>query len=287
MSTNASSRRSRRAGSTDTTTSDPMTPDAIAADSTAADATAGPDTGAAAVDAVDGDVAPAVDDASAPAGMVAGGGAASWSDAIVWLALQVGTRPTMSELTSAEAVWAALHAAPGVSARRLVADAEDRGVALDAAAVDRVLVRFGRVGIARSSIEGSVTRYWPVSPAEIVTEAQKAATSAASGATVAARITSGGGAALPPGGLRAAVAAHLAEHAEQQWTPHAIAKVLGNSSGAIAKVCERLTADGIVVLTADRPRTYQHAATPTDGAIDGAETTDGAEVTSGADAAAQ
>lgn len=284
MSTNAPSRRSRRAGSTDATTTDSTTPDATAADSTAADATAGPDTGAAALDAVDGDVAPAVDDASA--GMVAGEGV-SWSDAIVWLALQVGTRPTMSEVTSAEAVWAALHAAPGVSARRLVADAEDRGVALDAAAVDRVLVRFGRVGIARSSVEGSVTRYWPVSPAEIVTEAQKAATTAASGATVAARITSGGGAALPPGGLRAAVAAHLAEHAEQRWTPHAIAKVLGNSSGAIAKVCERLTSDGIVVLTADRPRTYQHAATPTDGAIDGAETTDGAEVTSGADAAAQ
>lgn len=286
MSTNAPSRRSRRAGSTNTTTSDPMTPDATAADSTAADATAGPDTGAAALDAVDGDVAPAVDDASAR--MVAGEGV-SWSDAIVWLALQVGTRPTMSEVTSAEAVWAALHAAPGVSARRLVADAEDRGVALDAAAVDRVLVRFGRVGIARSSIEGSVTRYWPVSPAEIVTEAQKAATTAASGATVAARITNGGGAALPPGGLRAAVAAHLAEHAEQQWTPHAIAKVLGNSSGAIAKVCERLTADGIVVLTTDRPRTYQHAANPvpTDSAAEGVGTADGTEDGAGVEVTAR
>jgi hypothetical protein len=62
------------------------------------------------------------------------------------------------------------------------------------------------------------------------------------------------------GQLRDLVAAHLAANPAAEFTPHAIGRVLGRSSGAVANALDRLTALGQARLTTDRPRRYQHQA---------------------------
>lgn len=47
-----------------------------------------------------------------------------------------------------------------------------------------------------------------------------------------------------------------------EFTPHAIGRVLGRSSGAVANALDRLTALGQAQLTSDKPRRYQAAQTP-------------------------
>ena len=64
-----------------------------------------------------------------------------------------------------------------------------------------------------------------------------------------------------PGQLRDLVAAHLAGHPDTDFTPHAIGRVLGRSSGAVANALDRLTALGQAQLTSDKPRRYRHQAT--------------------------
>jgi hypothetical protein len=56
------------------------------------------------------------------------------------------------------------------------------------------------------------------------------------------------------------VAAHLAACPDADFTPHAIGRVLGRSSGAVANALDRLTALGQAQLTSDKPRRYQHQA---------------------------
>ena len=70
------------------------------------------------------------------------------------------------------------------------------------------------------------------------------------------------GPAARPGQLRDLVAAHLAEHPDAEFTPHAIGRVLARSSGAVANALDRLTALGNAQLTSDKPRRYRHQATP-------------------------
>ena len=70
----------------------------------------------------------------------------------------------------------------------------------------------------------------------------------------------GTGPAARPGQLRDLVAAHLAAHPGAEFTPHAIGRVLGRSSGAVANALDRLTALGQAQLTSDKPRRYQHQA---------------------------
>ncbi|WP_156819584.1 hypothetical protein [Pseudonocardia sp. HH130630-07] len=164
----------------------------------------------------------------------------------------------------AQSVWDALHTSPGVSARRMAADAEDRGVVLDVAAVDRVLTRFQRVGIVTADQDGQVTRWAPVTPGAIIANARKAAMMAASGATSSAtaggRQTNDGGTALLPGQLKTMVATHLRDHADQDWSPGEISKAIGGKSpGAIKNSADRMVDAGTVIVTADRPRRYQWA----------------------------
>ena len=64
-----------------------------------------------------------------------------------------------------------------------------------------------------------------------------------------------------PGQLRDLVAAHLAGHPDADFTPHAICRVLGRSSGAVANALDRLTALGQAQLTSDKPRRYRYQAT--------------------------
>jgi hypothetical protein len=63
-----------------------------------------------------------------------------------------------------------------------------------------------------------------------------------------------------PGGLREKIAAHLRSHPGQEFTPHDIHKVLGNSSGAIANALDTLVKLGGAELSADKPRKFRHAA---------------------------
>jgi len=68
-----------------------------------------------------------------------------------------------------------------------------------------------------------------------------------------------------PGQLRDLVAAHLAANPDADLTPHAIGRVLGRSSGAVANALDRLTALGQAQPTSDKPRRYRHqvpASTP-------------------------
>jgi hypothetical protein len=62
-----------------------------------------------------------------------------------------------------------------------------------------------------------------------------------------------------PGGLREKVAVHLRDHPGQDFTPHEIHKVLGNSSGAIANALDTLVKLGEAELATDKPRRFRHA----------------------------
>lgn len=64
---------------------------------------------------------------------------------------------------------------------------------------------------------------------------------------------------LGKGELRAKIAAHLAAHPEASFTPSALAKVLGNSAGAILNALDTLAATGHAVQTSDKPRAFRHA----------------------------
>jgi hypothetical protein len=72
----------------------------------------------------------------------------------------------------------------------------------------------------------------------------------------------GPAAGTPPGELRGLVAAHLAAYPAQDFGPHAIGRVLGRSSGAVANALDRLTALGQAQLTSEAPRRYRYADPP-------------------------
>lgn len=84
-------------------------------------------------------------------------------------------------------------------------------------------------------------------------QARRLVRSAASG-----RRTRGTGAARP-GQLRDLVAGHLAAYPDAEFTPHAVGRVLGRSSGAVANALDRLTALGQAQLTSEHPRRYKAA----------------------------
>ena len=60
-----------------------------------------------------------------------------------------------------------------------------------------------------------------------------------------------------PGQLRDLVRGHLASYPDAEFTPHAIGRVLGRSSGAVANALDRLTALGQAQLTGEHPRKYK------------------------------
>jgi hypothetical protein len=82
-------------------------------------------------------------------------------------------------------------------------------------------------------------------------QARRLVRSAASG-----QRTRGIGAARP-GQLRDLVAGHLASYPDAEFTPHAVGRVLGRSSGAVANALDRLTALGQAQLTSEHPRRYK------------------------------
>jgi hypothetical protein len=79
-------------------------------------------------------------------------------------------------------------------------------------------------------------------------------------AAAAGRKPRGTGTPSRPGQLRDLVAAHLAANPGAEFSPHAIGRVLGRSSGAVANALDRLTALGRAHLTSEKPRRYQATA---------------------------
>jgi predicted transcriptional regulator len=61
-----------------------------------------------------------------------------------------------------------------------------------------------------------------------------------------------------PGQLRELVAAHLADHPGEEFTPHEIGKIIDRSSGAVANALDRLTDLGQATLSCEKPRRYRH-----------------------------
>jgi hypothetical protein len=110
--------------------------------------------------------------------------------------------------------------------------------ALQAAAA----LRDGQIGAALPAIEAITGT---------AAQARRLVRSAASG-----RRTRGSGAARP-GQLRDLVAGHLAAYPDAEFTPHAVGRVLGRSSGAVANALDRLTALGQAQLTSEHPRRYK------------------------------
>ncbi|MGH3719426.1 MAG: MarR family transcriptional regulator [Pseudonocardiaceae bacterium] len=67
---------------------------------------------------------------------------------------------------------------------------------------------------------------------------------------------------LGKGALRGMVEDYLTERPEQQFSPSAIGKALGRSSGAVANALEKLVADGYAIQTQDKPKRFTAKATP-------------------------
>lgn len=61
------------------------------------------------------------------------------------------------------------------------------------------------------------------------------------------------------GQLRAMIAAHLQAHPDEEFTPFAMGKLMGHSSGAIANACENLVKNQVAVQTSDKPCRYRLA----------------------------
>lgn len=74
---------------------------------------------------------------------------------------------------------------------------------------------------------------------------------------VTGRKTRSTGESARPGQLRELVRGHLAAYPDAEFTPHAIGRVLGRSSGAVANALDRLTALGQAQLTGEHPRKYK------------------------------
>jgi DNA-binding MarR family transcriptional regulator len=68
---------------------------------------------------------------------------------------------------------------------------------------------------------------------------------------------------LGKGALRGLVEDYLTEHPDTQFSPSAIGKALGRSSGAVANALDRLVTDGYAIQTQDKPKRYS-TATPTE-----------------------
>jgi hypothetical protein len=66
---------------------------------------------------------------------------------------------------------------------------------------------------------------------------------------------------LPPGGLRGLVEDWLRDHPRDEFSPSAIGKALGRSSGAVANALDKLVADGYATQTCDKPKRFTAAKT--------------------------
>lgn len=66
---------------------------------------------------------------------------------------------------------------------------------------------------------------------------------------------------LRPGQLGTLVLEYLLAHQEQEWSPTAVGKALGRSTGAVANALAKFAASGDAVLTSEAPRRYRIATT--------------------------
>ncbi|MGH3857928.1 MAG: MarR family transcriptional regulator, partial [Pseudonocardiaceae bacterium] len=67
---------------------------------------------------------------------------------------------------------------------------------------------------------------------------------------------------LVKGALRGMVEDYLAERPGEQFSPSAIGKALGRSSGAVSNALDKLIADGYAVQTQDKPKRFTAKTVP-------------------------
>ena len=97
-------------------------------------------------------------------------------------------------------------------------------------------------------------------PPTLAPDAAPRAVNAGAADHPADRPGTGSGARLRPGALREMVIGYLRERPDQDLSPSAIGKALERSSGAVANACDRLLADGAIVLASEKPRKFRIAA---------------------------
>jgi hypothetical protein len=69
---------------------------------------------------------------------------------------------------------------------------------------------------------------------------------------------------LPSGGLRGLVEDWLRDHPGEEFSPNAIGKALGRSSGAVANALDKLVAAGYAAQTQDKPKRFTAVKTTPD-----------------------
>ncbi|MGH3833747.1 MAG: MarR family transcriptional regulator, partial [Pseudonocardiaceae bacterium] len=88
------------------------------------------------------------------------------------------------------------------------------------------------------------------------------ATPTGTGAAASNKAIPGQTARLGKGALRGMVEDYLTERPGEQFSPSAIGKALGRSSGAVANALEKLAADGYALQIQDKPKRFAATATP-------------------------
>jgi biotin operon repressor len=196
--------------------------------------------------------------------------------------------PPAPDTAATRAVWAALAEHPGSSTAAL---AETAGLSRSAAS--KALAALEEAGVARrtpGAREGSkrMPDLWQPAPASDSAETEVAEpadpapdtdnteqdpegprqeepepkatgerASKGNAASGPAAPPAGGKARLGSGKLREMVHDHLREHADQEFSPTALGRLLDRSSGAIGNACEKLAGEGILVQTSAKPRRFR------------------------------
>jgi DNA-binding transcriptional ArsR family regulator len=190
---------------------------------------------------------------------------------------------TAPDTAATRALWATLTAQPGATAAELAEAAgmgrstATRTLAILEEAGAAVRTPGGREGARRLPDRwravGAVAEP-PVSAAEPTTNTEKEEDApaadaepepvrddqpGANGDATAETADGGSSSRLGAGKLRDMVLNHLREHPDEEWTPSAMGKALARSAGAIFNACQRLTADGTITQTSEKPRRFRVA----------------------------
>jgi hypothetical protein len=154
---------------------------------------------------------------------------------------------------AAELVSEALAEHPGSTAAELAAFAK-----LGQSTVSKALASMEAAGAASRDVAAPVAgrrlaaRWNPatrIQPSERKTVSPAGSTPVSDSGDVAGR--------LRPGQLGTLVLEYLLAHQEQEWSPTAVGKALGRSTGAVANALAKFAASGDAVLTSETPRRYR------------------------------
>ncbi len=164
---------------------------------------------------------------------------------------------TTTAPTAKEAILAALARKPDATATEL---AQDAGLGRSTAA--KALAALEAEGQVRRTLGGRdgarrlADRWAPATVTDQPTTRPKKRRNRGSTQTAPTISAAEAGARLGKGQLRGKVLEHLRAQPGGEFTPNAVAKALGHSSGAVGNALVRLAAAGEVEEVSDRPRRY-------------------------------